>query len=82
MGGKVLVPTQDAIQKLVAARLAADVMNVPTVLIARTDADAADLITSDCDPHDSAFITGERTPEGFFRTRAGIEQAISRGLAY
>jgi len=82
MGGKVLVPTQDAIQKLVAARLAADVMNVPTVLIARTDADAADLITSDCDPNDSAFITGERTPEGFFRTRAGIEQAISRGLAY
>lgn len=82
MGGKVLVPTQEAIQKLVAARLAADVMNVPTVLIARTDADAADLITSDCDPNDSAFITGERTPEGFFRTRAGIEQAISRGLAY
>ena len=82
MGGKVLVPTQDAIQKLVAARLAADVMNVPTVLIARTDADAADLITSDCDPHDSAFITGERTSEGFFRTRAGIEQSISRGLAY
>ena len=82
MGGKVLVPTQDAIQKLVAARLAADVMNVPTVLIARTDADAADLVTSDCDPNDSAFITGERTPEGFFRTRAGIEQAISRGLAY
>lgn len=82
MGGKVLVPTQDAIQKLVAARLAADVMNVPTVLIARTDADAADLITSDCDPNDSAFSTGERTPEGFFRTRAGIEQAISRGLAY
>lgn len=82
MGGKVLVPTQDAIQKLVAARLAADVMNVPTVLIARTDADAADLITSDCDPNDSAFITGERTPEGFYRIRAGIEQAISRGLAY
>ncbi len=82
MGGKVLVPTQEAIQKLVAARLAADVMNVPTVLIARTDADAADLITSDCDPCDSAFITGERTPEGFFRTHAGIEQAISRGLAY
>ncbi|ORM75692.1 isocitrate lyase [Pantoea eucrina] len=82
MGGKVLVPTQDAIQKLIAARLAADVMNVPTVLIARTDADAADLITSDCDPNDGAFITGERTPEGFYRTRAGIEQAISRGLAY
>jgi len=82
MGGKVLVPTQEAIQKLVAARLAADVMNVPTVLLARTDADAADLITSDCDPRDAAFITGERTSEGFFRTHAGIEQAISRGLAY
>jgi len=82
MGGKVLVPTQEAIQKLVAARLAADVMAVPTVLIARTDADAADLITSDCDDYDREFITSERTPEGFFRTRAGIEQAISRGLAY
>jgi len=82
MGGKVLVPTQEAIQKLVAARLAADVMGVPTVLIARTDADAADLITSDCDPYDGEFITGERTPEGFFRTRAGVDQAISRGLAY
>ncbi|WLS78658.1 isocitrate lyase [Erwinia pyri] len=82
MGGKVLVPTQEAIQKLVAARLAADVMAVPTVLIARTDADAADLITSDCDDYDHQFITGERTPEGFFRTHAGIEQAISRGLAY
>ncbi|OFV10209.1 isocitrate lyase [Salmonella sp. HMSC13B08] len=81
MGGKVLVPTQEAIQKLVAARLAADVMGVPTLLIARTDADAADLITSDCDAYDSEFITGERTSEGFFRTRAGIEQAISRGLA-
>lgn len=82
MGGKVLVPTQEAIQKLVAARLAADVMDVPTVLIARTDADAADLITSDCDEYDREFITGERTPEGFFRTRAGIAQAISRALAY
>ncbi|WP_075182825.1 isocitrate lyase [Pantoea sp. 1.19] len=82
MGGKVLVPTQEAIQKLIAARLAADVMDVPTVLIARTDADAADLLTSDCDPYDSAFVTGERTAEGFFRTRAGIDQAISRGLAY
>lgn len=82
MGGKVLVPTQEAIQKLVAARLAADVLGVPTLLIARTDADAADLLTSDCDPYDSAFVTGERTPEGFFRTHAGIEQAISRGLAY
>ena len=82
MGGKVLVPTQEAIQKLAAARLAADVMDVPTVLIARTDADAADLITSDCDEYDREFITGERTPEGFFRVRAGVEQAISRGLAY
>lgn len=82
MGGKVLVPTQEAIQKLVAARLAADVMDVPTVLIARTDADAADLITSDCDDYDREFITGERTTEGFFRTRAGIAQAIARGLAY
>ncbi|MCA6219356.1 isocitrate lyase [Photorhabdus antumapuensis] len=82
MGGKVLVPTQEAIQKLVAARLAADVSGVPTLLIARTDADAADLLTSDCDAYDSEFITGERTYEGFFRTRAGIDQAISRGLAY
>lgn len=82
MGGKVLVPTQEAIQKLTAARLAADVMGVPTLLIARTDADAADLITSDCDAYDREFITGERTQEGFYRTRAGIEQAISRGLAY
>ncbi|EJF8216822.1 isocitrate lyase [Escherichia coli] len=71
MGGKVLVPTQEAIQKLVAARLAADVTGVPTLLVARTDADAADLITSDCDPYDSEFITGERTSEGFFRTHAG-----------
>ena len=77
-----LVPTQEAVQKLVAARLAADVMEVPTVLIARTDAEAADLITSDCDEYDREFVTGERTPEGFFRTRAGVEQAISRGLAY
>ncbi|HAT01357.1 MAG TPA: isocitrate lyase, partial [Pantoea agglomerans] len=82
MGGKVLVPTQEAIQKLVAARLAADVMGVPTVLLARTDADAADLITSDCDEYDRPFIQGDRTAEGFFRTHAGIEQAISRGLAY
>ena len=82
MGGKVLVPTQEAIQKLVAARLAADVMDVPTILIARTDADAADLITSDCDEYDRPFIRGDRTAEGFFRTHAGIEQAISRGLAY
>ncbi|GKW05090.1 isocitrate lyase [Pectobacterium carotovorum] len=82
MGGKVLVPTQEAVQKLVAARLAADVLGVPTLLVARTDADAADLLTSDCDEYDSDFITGERTVEGFYRTRAGIEQAISRGLAY
>jgi len=82
MGGKVLVPTQEAIQKLVAARLAADVMGVPTVLLARTDADAADLITSDCDEYDRPFIRGDRTAEGFFRTHAGIEPAISRGLAY
>jgi len=82
MGGKVLVPTQEAIQKLVAARLAADVMGVPTVLLARTDADAADLITSDCDEYDRPFNQGDRTAEGFFRTHAGIEQAISRGLAY
>ncbi|MBD2782047.1 isocitrate lyase [Xenorhabdus sp. 42] len=82
MGGKVLVPTQEAIQKLVAARLAADVSGVPTLLIARTDADAADLLTSDSDPYDSEFITGKRTCEGFYCTRAGIDQAISRGLAY
>jgi len=82
MGGKVLVPTREAVAKLSAARLAADVMGVPTVLIARTDADAANLITSDTDPRDEPFITGERTPEGFFRTNAGLDQAISRGLAY
>jgi isocitrate lyase len=82
MGGKVLVPTQEAVAKLSAARLAADVCGVPTVLIARTDADAADLITSDTDERDRQFITGERTAEGFFRTSAGIDQAIARGLAY
>ncbi|MFV9473491.1 isocitrate lyase [Advenella sp. RU8] len=82
MGGKVLVPTRDAVAKLVSARLAADVMGVPTLLLARTDADAADLITSDIDENDREFITGERTVEGFFRTRAGVDQAISRGLAY
>ncbi|HLR82947.1 MAG TPA: isocitrate lyase [Paenalcaligenes sp.] len=82
LGGKVLVPTREAISKLSAARLAADVLNVPTVLMARTDADAADLVTSDIDENDRPFITGERTVEGFYRTRAGIEQAISRGLAY
>ena len=82
MGGKVLVPTQEAIAKLAAARLAADVCGVPTVLLARTDADAANLITSDADERDRPFITGERTPEGFFRTKAGLDQAVARGLAY
>lgn len=82
MGGKVLVPTAEAIAKLNAARLAADVCGVPTVLIARTDADAANLITSDVDERDQRFITGERTPEGFYRTNAGLDQAIARGLAY
>ena len=82
MGGKVLVPTQEAVQKLIAARLAADVMGVPTLIVARTDAEAADLITSDIDPNDQAFITGERTVEGFYKTKPGIDQAISRGLAY
>ena len=82
LGGKVLIPTQQAVRNLVAARLAADVMNVPTVIIARTDADAATLITSDVDPIDRAFITGERTPEGFYHTRPGIDASIARGLAY
>ncbi|HKO13132.1 MAG TPA: isocitrate lyase [Acidobacteriaceae bacterium] len=82
MGGKVLVPAREAIQKLVAARLAADVVDVPTILIARTDADAAQLITSDCDPVDAPFLTGERTVEGFFRFRGGLDAAIARGLAY
>ncbi|MED5275218.1 MAG: isocitrate lyase [Pseudomonadota bacterium] len=82
MGGKVLVPTQEAVQKLVAARLASDVSGTPTVLLARTDAEAADLLTSDVDDRDKKFCTGERTTEGFHRVKAGIEQAISRGLAY
>ena len=82
MGGKVLVPTQEAIQKLTAARFAADVAGVPTVLLARTDANAADLLTSDYDENDRPFVTGERTAEGFYRVNAGIDQAISRGLAY
>ncbi|ERI07461.1 isocitrate lyase [Aneurinibacillus aneurinilyticus] len=82
LGGKVLLPTQTSVRNLIAARLAADVMGVPTVLIARTDANAANLITSDADPYDAPFITGERTPEGFYRTRDGLDQAISRGLAY
>jgi isocitrate lyase len=82
MGGKVLVPTQEAVQKLAAARLAADVMGVPTVLFARTDAEAANLLTSDVDESDRPFCTGERTPEGYYRVMNGIQQAISRGLAY
>jgi isocitrate lyase len=82
LGGKVLLPTQTAVKNLISARLAADVMGVPTVLIARTDANAASLITSDIDPYDAPFITGERTPEGFYRTKAGLDQAIARGLAY
>src|SRR5580692_536417 len=82
LGGKVLVPTTEAVQKLVAARLATDVMGVPTLVMARTDADSAQLLTSDVDPRDRAFCTGERTSEGFFRIRGGIESAIARGLAY
>jgi len=82
MGGKVLVPTREAVEKLVAARLAADVMGVPTLIVARTDAEAADLLTSDIDPNDIGFCTGERTMEGFYKTNNGLDQAISRGLAY
>ena len=82
LGGKVLVPTQEAINKLVAARLAADVCGVPTVVIARTDAEAANLITSDIDPRDTKFITGQRTPEGFYYVKNGLEQGIDRGLSY
>jgi isocitrate lyase len=82
LGGKVLVSTTEAIQKLIAARLAADVMGVPTLVMARTDADSANLLTSDIDGRDRAFCTGERTPEGFFLIRGGIESAIARGLAY
>ncbi|WP_397547188.1 isocitrate lyase [Rhodothermus marinus] len=82
LGGKVLVPTGQFIQTLVAARLAADVMGVPTIIIARTDANAATLLTSDIDERDRPFLTGERTPEGFFRVRAGLDQAIARALAY
>ncbi len=82
LGGKVLVPTGQFIRTLTAARLAADVMNVPTVIIARTDADSANLLTSDIDPRDQPFITGERTAEGFFRVKSGIEQAIDRALSY
>ncbi|AHE50145.1 aceA product [Aeromonas hydrophila 4AK4] len=82
MGGKVLVPSQEAVQKLIAARLAADVCGTTTLVIARTDANAADLLTTDADPYDAGFLTGERTAEGFYKVQAGIEQAISRGLAY
>jgi isocitrate lyase len=82
MGGKVLVPTREAVAKLVAARLAADVLGVPTLLLARTDAEAADLVTTDVDENDRPYLTGERTVEGFFRTRKGFDQAVSRGLAY
>ena len=82
MGGKVLVPTREFVQKLIAARLAADVMGVPTMVFARTDANGAQLITSDIDPNDQPFIVGERTVEGFYRIDGGIECAISRGLAY
>ncbi|MCL2162050.1 MAG: isocitrate lyase [Betaproteobacteria bacterium] len=82
MGGKVLVPTREAIEKLTAARLAADIMGVPTLILARTDAEAANLITSDCDENDQPFLTGERTPEGFYRVKNGLEQAIARGIAY
>ncbi len=82
MGGKVLVPTREAVAKLTAARLAADVMGTPTLVIARTDAEAADLVTSDVDPIDQPFMTGERTVEGFYRSKPGLAQAVSRGLAY
>ncbi len=82
LGGKVLVPTSEAIQKLVAARLAADIMDVPTLLMARTDANSAHLLTSDVDPRDRKFLTGERTSEGFYRIRGGLESAIARGVAY
>lgn len=82
MGGKVLIPTQAAVRNLVSARFAADVMGVPTIIVARTDANGAFLITSDIDEQDQPFLTGERTPEGFFRLRGGLDAAIARGLAY
>ena len=82
MGGKVLLPTRESVQKLIAARLAADVCGVPTLLVARTDSLAAKLLTSDVDPHDQPFVTGKRTVEGFHEVRCGMEQAVSRGLAY
>ena len=82
MGGKVLVPTQEAVEKLNAARLAADVCGVPTLVLARTDSEAANLLTNDVDPYDRPFLTGERTSEGFYRVKNGLEQAIARGVAY
>jgi isocitrate lyase len=82
LGGKVLVPTQEFVQKLIAARLAADVLDVPTVLIARTDANSAHLLTSAVDERDHPFLTGEKTPEGFLRIRGGLQSAIARGLSY
>ena len=82
LGGKVLIPTRQAVNNLVAARLAADICDVPTILVARTDANSAALLTSDIDPRDKPFLTGERTTEGFFRVRAGIDQAIARAIAY
>ena len=82
MGGKVLVPTQQFVKVLNAARLAADVLDVPIVIVGRTDANSAALVTSDIDPYDRPFLTGERTPEGFFRAKTGLDQAIARGLAY
>ena len=82
MGGKVLVPTNEAVEKLIAARFAADTMGVPTIILARTDAEAANLLTSDHDTNDKPFVTGERTPEGFYRVKNGLEQSISRGVAY
>jgi isocitrate lyase len=82
MGGKVLIPTEHAIRNLIAARLAADVLDVPTIVLARTDANAATLLTSDIDPADHAFLTGERTVEGFFRVQCGLDAAIARGQAY
>src|SRR5207248_11146484 len=82
MGGKVLVPTSTAIRHLIAARLAADVCNVPTLLIARTDAGSAALLTSEVDERDQEFLTGQRTTEGFFRVRAGMDQAIARAMSY
>jgi isocitrate lyase len=83
MGGKVLVPTNEAVEKLIAARFAADVMSVPTIVLARTDAEAANLITSDIDPRDQKFIIeGKRAPEGFYYVKNGLEQGIDRGLSY